>query len=632
MTIKEIAQIAGVSVSTVSKIMNNKDQSIRSETREHVLKIAKEYNYKPYSSIITSSSGKTLCLGIIFRNASAVHNSISGMIAAASSCGYSILTRESNNSVEQELKNILALLNMHVDGIIWEPVSPDSLDSARHIRHANIPYFIINSDIEHALNIDFQQMGYLATEALIKARHSEIACMLRNGNRTKSFFQGYRQCLFDHNIAFDERLVFYETDGLPISKITNHIFSGIVVSHYAAAIQLYKAIDTLHYAIPHDLSLVSLKDSLRIKTDYPPISTLPIPYYDFGTYVVDYLIHIIEKKDGIPKLALSFKLEHHLSIDIPYNSRLKKVISLGSINIDNYMNFDQLPHTGKTVTSPAASIYPGGKCINEAIGIAKLGHQVSAIGRVGDDADADFLYEYIKDYPVDTFGIRRSKGLKTGQAYIFVQKDGDSMISIMSGANNAVSSKDIIENERLFVNASYCLIQTEIPMEAIIKASHMAKKYNLITVLKPSACSSLPLELLQNIDIISPNLDELGEICPGGQSLEEKAGQLLSYGIKTVIVTMGAQGCYLREKNLECRIPSGNFTSVDSSGAGDAFISALVSYLLYGYEIVTAAKIATYAAGLSTTRQGTTPALIDKDTLESFIRQKEPELLHASKQ
>ena len=348
--------------------------------------------------------------------------------------------------------------------------------------------------------------------------------------------------------------------------------------------------------------------------------------------MVDYLIHIIEKKDGIPKLALSFKLEHHLSIDIPYNSRLKKVISLGSINIDNYMNFDQLPHTGKTVTSPAASIYPGGKCINEAIGIAKLGHQVSAIGRVGDDADADFLYEYIKDYPVDTFGIRRSKGLKTGQAYIFVQKDGDSMISIMSGANNAVSSKDIIENERLFVNASYCLIQTEIPMEAIIKASHMAKKYNLITVLKPSACSSLPLELLQNIDIISPNLDELGEICPGGQSLEEKAGQLLSYGIKTVIVTMGAQGCYLREKNLECRIPSGNFTSVDSSGAGDAFISALVSYLLYGYEIVTAAKIATYAAGLSTTRQGTTPALIDKDTLESFIRQKEPELLHASKQ
>ena len=54
MTIREIAQLAGVSVSTVSKIMNGKDDSIRAETREHVLQIAKEYNYKPYASIMTS--------------------------------------------------------------------------------------------------------------------------------------------------------------------------------------------------------------------------------------------------------------------------------------------------------------------------------------------------------------------------------------------------------------------------------------------------------------------------------------------------------------------------------------------------------------------------------------------------
>lgn len=64
MTIKEIAKIAGVSVSTVSKIMNNKDTSISSETREHVLKIAKEYNYKAYSSVINSNIGKTLCIGV----------------------------------------------------------------------------------------------------------------------------------------------------------------------------------------------------------------------------------------------------------------------------------------------------------------------------------------------------------------------------------------------------------------------------------------------------------------------------------------------------------------------------------------------------------------------------------------
>lgn len=75
-----------------------------------------------------------------------------------------------------------------------------------------------------------------------------------------------------------------------------------------------------------------------------------------------------------------FHLNHTESIDIPYHSRIKKVISLGSINIDNYMSFKELPHTGKTVTSPASVTIPGGKCINETIGLSKLGHSACAIG------------------------------------------------------------------------------------------------------------------------------------------------------------------------------------------------------------------------------------------------------------
>ena len=72
MTISEIAKLAGVSVSTVSKIMNGKDESIRAETREHVLQIAKEYNYKPYASIMTSYAAKSLCIGVILRTADSI--------------------------------------------------------------------------------------------------------------------------------------------------------------------------------------------------------------------------------------------------------------------------------------------------------------------------------------------------------------------------------------------------------------------------------------------------------------------------------------------------------------------------------------------------------------------------------
>lgn len=141
-----------------------------------------------------------------------------------------------------------------------------------------------------------------------------------------------------------------------------------------------------------------------------------------------------------------------------------------------------------------------------------------------------FFIEYAKGCQVDTIGIKRSKGQKTGQAYIFVQEDGDSMITIMSGANNSITPQDIINNERLFTNASFCMMQTEIPMEAVIKAAELAKKHGLTTVLKPSACTFLPTKLLKLIDILVPNLDELNEICPSSDSMEEKTSFLLSKG------------------------------------------------------------------------------------------------------
>lgn len=109
--------------------------------------------------------------------------------------------------------------------------------------------------------------------------------------------------------------------------------------------------------------------------------------------------------------------------------------------------------------------------------------------------------------------------------------------------------------------------------------------------------------------------------------MEEKTSFLLSKGIQTVIVTLGSKGCYIRSREFSCSLPAIDVISVDSSGAGDAFISTLVSYLLYDYDLISAAKIATYAAGLSTTRQGTTTALVDRYTLEPYIRRMEAHLL-----
>ncbi len=97
--------------------------------------------------------------------------------------------------------------------------------------------------------------------------------------------------------------------------------------------------------------------------------------------------------------------------------------------------------------------------------------------------------------------------------------------------------------------------------------------------------------------------------------------------METVIVTRGERGSYVKTKEWEDTFPAASFTSVDATGASDAFASALASYLLYGYTLKEAIRIATYAAGFCISREGVVPALIDKNSLESYISQKEPGLI-----
>lgn len=625
MTIKEIARLAGVSISTVSKIMNNKDESISADTREHVMKIIKEYNYRPYASSIAPAN-KTFFIGVILRTASGVRTLAPGLLTAAGRLGYTILLRDSALSIENERKNISFLLQSHVDGIIWEPVSEESMEFISAFEKAQIPFLFTNIEQTGAYNPAFKEMGYFAAEKLIENHHEAIACMSGKGFHESAFYEGYRQCLLDHHLPVYEELTAQNAED-PFYWIPEHTFSGILLFHYKDALRLYDRAVTRHYSIPAELSVISLEEHPEDPSAYPPISSIPVPYQEFGEKLMEEIIRIVEKKADEVSFCFPFVLNHTRSVAAPYDLKLKSVISLGSINIDNYLHFETLPHTGKSVTTGTSSVYVGGKCANEGIGIARLGHRVSLIGRVGNDTDADLIYETLKNNQIDTFGVIRSNGYKTGQAYIFVQDDGDSMISMMAGANQAVTKSDIEKNERLFVQASYCLMQTEIPFPAIIRACELAKKHHVMTVLKPSACTALPDTLLHLTDILVPNFDELNAICPGSNSLEEKAASLLSRGIRTVIVTLGAQGCYIKSEATETYLPAAPFTSIDNTGAGDAFISALVSYLLYGYDILSAAKIASFAAGFSTTTQGTIPALIDKETLETLIRQREPALL-----
>lgn len=627
MNIRELAKLAGVSASTVSKIMNNKDSSISPATRERVLRIAKQYNYQSYSSLIEKGT-TTLTLGVVFRSPITMNLTLDGILLAAQEAGYTILLRESSDDPEREAQNLSVLCSHHVDGIIWEFVNRDSEKNMALLEKYEIPAVIFHSEYGNAVNIDYEELGRQTTQTLVDAGHTSIACIKAPIPGRDAFVEGYQKCLFENHIPLENELIFEQIDNPLMQKIASHAISGVVSAHYETAARLYDAVRKLRYELPYDVSIVSLRDESMTPDVLRQLSTFTIPHYAYGTYLCKRLVGEIERGETAPpafhKTAL---LDSESTVGIPHNSRPKKITVVGSIHIDNYLTMDALPRTGMTVSSSLSSSYVGGKAINQAIGAAKLGQRVSVIGRVGNDVDSDTVYRALNITGVDSIGVKRCSGCKTGQAYIFVQRDGDSMISILSGANEALLPEDIRESDRVFENTAFCLVQTEIPMETVTEVCRTAKKHGAQTILKPVACSVLPEDLLRNVDIIVPNEAEINAICPSADDLETQASLLLAAGVGTVIVTLGADGCFLKTGQEAEYFPAVPFDMVDASGAADAFISALASYLLEGRSLHTAIRIASYAAGFTISREGVTPSLVDKNTLESYVKQREPALL-----
>lgn len=630
MKIKDLARIAGVSPSTVSKIMHQKDDNISAETREHVLSIAKQYNYVPAQSL-TSPDVKTMTLGVILKTLKNPAPFLSGILEAANRAGYFVMVCESGNSAEKECRNIHRMISARVDGVLWEPVLPVVEENKLLLEEGQIPFLFFRSPVKNSIRVDYTELGYQAARVLVENHHTSIACILRKKNPNEEFLEGYRKCLFDHQIKLDNHLILTLEDMDLSNLLTRRTFTGLVVSDHQDALLFYEMCKKRNYTIPYDFSVVSLIDDYELPQTYPPISVIPVPHTECGRHALTSLVKIIEAKGGKSEPFTALPVLTDLSsVGAPYLSASQKVIVVGSTNMDRYLNFDQLPHTGKAVRTASSATYPGGKCLNQSVGLSRLGHFAVPISCLGDDVDTDTIFDYLHGYTMDKTGLKRCRNEQTGQAYIFVQQDGNSMISIMSGANNALTPQIIALNEELFANARCCLMQTEVPTETLLTACEICKDKHIRTVLKPSACSVLPDKLLSMIDMIIPNHSELFEIVPDAADINEAVDRLLDSGIGTVIVTLGADGSYIksREFGCECRIPARDIISIDSSGACDAFISALVSYMMYGYDLVTSAKIATCSAALEVTRQGTTSSLPDRHTLEAYIHQVEPELLN----
>lgn len=631
MTIKEIAQLAGVSIATVSKIVNNKDQNINPDTRNRVLEIVKEYNYTPYGSAKVVSTAKTFIIGVLLNDSSLHSDVLQGIINSAKSRGYGVLVYDSCASSTEELKHITALRRHKIDGLLWEPVSPESLQHENYFTDAGIPIVYMNSPFAaDSFYINYKKLGYLCTEKVLQWRHQKIGCLLKKDDVSSlEFFEGVKNCLFEHSIPLSDNLEIYIKDDVLPDSLTSGIYSAVISSHFDEALKLYRNLARLNYKVPSDLSLISVSNCMNMP-EFPSISCFQAPFYSLGQKACAKLIHLCEKSvaENIDfTLDLDYTLNHEDSLSLPLAQRGQKFAILGSINVDVTLSVDGFPETGKSTLITNSSSCAGGKGTNQTIGALRLGHEALVIGKVGNDADANVIYDILTQNQLSIEGLCKDAAAQTGKAYVYVQKDGEVSISYIAGANSRLTANDVRAQKESFRDCEYCLLSMDIPMEAASAAAALAKEYGVKTILKPSALSDLPDIFYHTTDIFVPNRQEAITFCPQIDSVEEQAEYFYSHGMPIVIITLGHDGCYVRTRHLKKHIPAADFMAVDATGGADAFISALAVHLSDGYSLEKAIRIAQYAAGFCVSRQGVTTALIDKDTLYTYIRKTEPELL-----
>lgn len=303
----------------------------------------------------------------------------------------------------------------------------------------------------------------------------------------------------------------------------------------------------------------------------------------------------------------------------------KKILCLGSINMDLVMSMDHLPGLGETVVTDNFKTYPGGKGGNQAVTASRLGGNVQFLGKLGDDNYSDQLIEELKNQNVNTDNIIRKKNSNAGIAMIRVDKNGENSISFTPGANKDISISDLKENEDLFFQSEILLITMEINNNVVYEAIRIAKRNNMFIILDPAPAPKLiPEDIPEMIDIITPNESE-AEILTGiNIKTKEDAIKAIKkfkkMGINFPIITWGEKGCVINiEDEFKVIEPLKNIEVVDSTAAGDVFVGALAAFISKDKPMEKSIKFANNAASLSTTIKGAQTSIPSLNKLEEFI-------------
>ena len=297
---------------------------------------------------------------------------------------------------------------------------------------------------------------------------------------------------------------------------------------------------------------------------------------------------------------------------------------IGIYILARVMETSRIPLKGETLKARNFRQAFGGKGSNQAVQAARLGANVSFLGKIGNDSYGKDFLELCKKENINARNVLIDEHLPTATGFIICSEDGHNIITIDMGALNHFSKADVDLLIPELKAGSYVLLQLEIPFSTALYSAQKAKEKGCKVILNPAPAENLSGFNLNSIDYLTPNETE-ARICLGLSPDDpidntEVGKRLLNMGCENVIITLAEKGALLISKESIEQVPAFSFEKiVDSTGAGDAFNGALVVALSLGNKPVEAIRFANVAAGLACTVADTVPSYHTLEAVEKLL-------------
>ena len=301
---------------------------------------------------------------------------------------------------------------------------------------------------------------------------------------------------------------------------------------------------------------------------------------------------------------------------------MKKILVVGSLNVDLVVRTPTLPQEGQTVLGHSFNKFPGGKGANQSTALARLGAHVTHIGKVGADDHAELLRRSLEEAGVNSRLIEDAS-TPTGIAMIQIAEDGVNTIVVVPGANMRLLPSDLDPFVPTLKKAYFIALQNETPIETNLKTARIVKETGAMVIFNPAPFQRGSDQICPLADLIVPNEIELSELTGlpviTDREIEIAAGKLLEKGkTKAVVVTLGAKGCIVKERDSAEFFPALNVKAIDTTAAGDAFIAGMISSLSEGEDLKKSVQRANEVAGYAVTILGAQSSLPTREQLEQF--------------